>query len=69
MREAITMVAPREHARFYVTAPDGKSRRYEADHLALIRNVAQIHVAGLRASGCREFVRPQLRQEALHDHD
>jgi hypothetical protein len=57
MKQATTMSAPNPHACFYVSAPDGKSRRYEADRLGLIRDVAKIHIAGLRQSGCHEFPR------------
>ncbi len=39
-------------AEFYVPGPDGRSCKYQADEHGIIRNVAQIHIEGLKRAGC-----------------
>lgn len=52
MTEAVTMKAPAPWINFYVSAPDGRSRQYNADGAGLIHQVARVHVEGLQRSGC-----------------
>lgn len=48
-----TLLAPNPGQSFYVSGPAGACGRYTANEKRIIANVAQIHLPGLQAAGCK----------------